>query len=353
MAVNLYITSTQNFSGKSAICVAFMNRLQEDGHKTGYFKPFSSVARVVAESSVDEDARFFKETFDLAESVETLAPVVITKQRMDKILAEGGIDYTNIVKEKSEEIGQGKDIVLMEGSDNFREGYIVHLSINEVIDLLEAKVITVVGYQDSLQVVDDILTAHVRIGENLIGVIINNVPANRMDYVNDLVVPYLATRDVCVLAVLRHEDVLRSISVAEVVESLNGELICGRPEAMVENLMVGGMGVDQALNYFRRVTNKAVIVGGDRPDVQLAALETSTKALILTGNLRPNPMIIGKAEERDVAIILSQYDTFTTVGKVEQFFGKTRFHLTEKIIRFQELLNSALDFNALYKSIGL
>ena len=73
MTVKLYISSTQNFSGKSAICIALMHRMQRDGFKVGYLKPFSSAARVLAESSVDEDARFIQSAFKLAEPPETLA----------------------------------------------------------------------------------------------------------------------------------------------------------------------------------------------------------------------------------------------------------------------------------------
>lgn len=354
MAINLYITSTQNFSGKSAICVSLLHKMRQDGYNVGYFKPFSSAARVMAESSIDEDARFFKETFNLKEPLETLAPVVITSQRMRKILAEGGADFTDAVKEAIQTVGQNKDVVIMEGSDNFREGYIVNLSLNEVVELVDSKVITVVGYKNSLQVVDDILTAVTRLGESLVGVVINAVPLNRLDYVNNLVKPYVQKQNVAVLAVLPMEKTLHSVSVGEIVDGIDGRLLCcGSPSVLVENFMVAAMNVENSLNHFRRVTNKAVIVGGDRPDIQLAALETSTRALILTGNLHPNPMIEGKAEERGVAIIISRHDTITTVEKVERFFGKSRFHQTEKITRFQEMLNEAMDFNQLYQSIGL
>jgi uncharacterized protein len=98
--------------------------------------------------------------------------------------------------------------------------------------------------------------------------------------------------------------------------------------------MVAAMNVEQALSHFRLVKNKAVIVGGDQPDIQLAVLETSTRVLILTGHSRPNSMIEARAEERGVAIILSPHDTLTTVEKVEQFFGKTHFHQAEKVSRF-------------------
>jgi BioD-like phosphotransacetylase family protein len=353
MAINLYITSTQNFSGKSAVCVTFMYRMQKDGYRVGYLKPFSSAARVLAESSMDEDARFIKETFNLSEPLNLMAPVVVTNQQITKIFSEGA-DYRQAVKTAAGTIGQGKDIVVIEGSDNFREGYIVNLSLNEVADLVDAKVITVVGYQNSLQVVDDILTAYIRLDKRLLGVIINSVPAARLNYIHEYVIPYVQNQGVTVLAALPYQQILHSISIGEIRQYLDAETIyCDSADELVENLTIAAMNVEQALNYFRRVPNKAVIAGGDRPDIQLAALETSTKVLILTGNMRPNPMIETKAKERGVAIILSHHDTLTTVEKIEQFFGKTRFHQTEKVVLFEHLLNNTLDFEELYQIIGL
>ena len=64
-------------------------------------------------------------------------------------------------------------------------------------------------------------------------------------------------------------------------------------------------------------------------------------------------MIEAKADERGVAIILSKHDTFTTVEKVEKFFGKTRFRQIEKVMLFEDILSKAMDFDNLYRAIGL
>jgi BioD-like phosphotransacetylase family protein len=113
------------------------------------------------------------------------------------------------------------------------------------------------------------------------------------------------------------------------------------------------MSVDSALTYFRRKPNKAVITGGDRPDIQLAALETSTKCLILTGNLRPSPIILGRAEEVGVPMILVRQDTLTAVEVIERFFGKTRFHQEKKVQRFEEMLQDRFDYEQLYDALQL
>jgi BioD-like phosphotransacetylase family protein len=354
MTINLYIPSTQDFSGKSAICITFMHRLQADGYKVGYLKPFSSAAWALSESSFDEDARFIKGKFNLTESLETLAPVVLTHQQMEQILAEGGGDHRQVVKEAAAKAAEGKDVVVMEGSNNFREGYIVNLSPPQTVELLAAKVVTVIGYQDDLQLVDDALMAQLRLGERLVGVIINTVPRDRLNFVETGAKPFLEQQGVKVLATLAYDQRLASISIGEIVTAVNGQLICsGCEDELVENLMVSSMNVEHSLEYFSRVANKAVIVGGDRPDVQLAALETSTKALILTGNFRPTPMIEARAQERGAAIIISKHDTFTTIEQVERFFGKTRFRQPEKIKLFEEILSQTLDFEQLYRAIGL
>jgi BioD-like phosphotransacetylase family protein len=87
--------------------------------------------------------------------------------------------------------------------------------------------------------------------------------------------------------------------------------------------------------------------------IQLAALETSTCCLILTGNIRPNPLILGRAEEVGVPIILTRHDTMAAVETIETFFGKTRFHQEKKVESFEKLLSEHMDMEALYAALGL
>ena len=55
------------------------------------------------------------------------------------------------------------------------------------------------------------------------------------------------------LAVLPEERLLSSISVQELVEQLNGEIVCCEQETdeLVEYLMVGAMTAGSAITYFR------------------------------------------------------------------------------------------------------
>ncbi|MGQ9599393.1 MAG: phosphotransacetylase family protein [Anaerolineae bacterium] len=352
----LYITSTETFSGKSALCVCLAKRLERDGYRVGYMKPVSTGARLAA-GLVDEDAEFFKQTFGLADSMDDMVPVRATPQIVEAIL-KGEEETTNLIghlKSAYERIAQGRDVVLLEGGSNLREGYLLGLPTPQIGDLLGARELVVIKYNENLQVADDALTARVRLGESLIGVVLNSVPRPQMPFVQEVLKAALEARGVPVLAVLPQERLLLSVSVGELAEFLSGKILCcpDKVDELVEHLMVGAMSVESALTYFRRKPNKAVITGGDRPDIQLAALETSTKCLILTGNLQPSPIIVGRAEEVGVPMILVRQDTLSTVEVIGRFFGKTRFHLGKKVERFEELLGDRFDFDQLYAALGL
>ena len=117
--------------------------------------------------------------------------------------------------------------------------------------------------------------------------------------------------------------------------------------------MVGAMNVESALGYFRSQPNKAVITGGDRTDIQLAALETSTVVLILTGNLRPSPLIIQQSEMLDVPILLVKENTMETVNCIERTHGKTRLGQPEKLDAFMQLMSDNIDMKSIFKACGL
>jgi len=351
----LYVCSTTTFSGKTALCVGLGKRLKSDGFAVGYMKPVSTVARRIGGRIMDEDAQFIKQTLDLAEPLEVIAPIALMPQTVEDILAgEEKADFAAQLKEAYAQVAQGKDVVLLEGGAHCMEGALIGLSAPLVADMLEARELVVAKYMSDL-VVDEVLGAKALFGDSMIGAVINTVPRQRMRFVEEVVKPYLEEQGVKVFAVLPQDRLLMSISVGQLVDCLGGQVLCC-PEAceeLVEHLMVGAMTVDSALTYFRRKPNKAVITGGDRPDIQLAALETSTKCLILTGNLYPSPIILDRAEEVGVPVILVKQDTLTAVEIIEQFFGKTRLHQERKVHRFERMLEERFDFDALYADLGL
>jgi BioD-like phosphotransacetylase family protein len=138
-------------------------------------------------------------------------------------------------------------------------------------------------------------------------------------------------------------------------DHLNGTILTAadKTDELVENFMVGAMGQEKALRFFQRVPNKAVITGGDRSDVQLAALETQTKALILTGNMQPSPIVMARAEDLQIPMILVNLDTLAAVEKTDEIVGRVRIHQAQKVKRFVELIEENVDLDSLFSDAGI
>jgi uncharacterized protein len=350
----LYVASTETFVGKSATCVGLLNRARRDGLSIGYMKPVSLAVTHTESTAIDEDAAFVREYFELAEPLDQLAPVLLTQTAVERIVRQQAPDFTTRLREAHAAVARDKDFLVLEGTNHWSDGAVVGLSSVQVADLLRAPVLLVARYRTMLTL-DSILAAQQFLGQRLIGVVINNVGEPQLDLVRSTLVPFVEQQGLPVFGTLPKDPQLAGITTADLHEHLGGELIGSRswPDKTVEQLVIGAMGVEAALSHFRRRTNKAVVTGGDRSDLQLAALETSTSALVLTGNIRPAPAVIDRAAERQVPIILAADDTLTTVERAEEIFGHVRFKQPAKIQRFNALLDQGLDFARLYSQIGL
>jgi len=353
---SIYITSLERYSGKTAICLALGKRLKADGFRVGYLKPLSLQPWMVAGKIADEDASFVKEILELDVNPWELSPVVITPEFLIKHLADDSEEnLMDRVKNAVQTTGQNKDILLLEGGASLREGYAVNLPTPEVAKELSSHVLVTVKYRSDIRVLDDTLSAKTRLGNLLSGVVINRVPREASDFIRNLAIPYLERRGIPVFGAIPEERSLAALTVTELIEVLDAEVLtrdCDL-EAMVETLTVGAMTADVALHRFREYSNKAVITGGDRTDIQLAALETSTTCLILTGNLQPSQLIIKQAEDFGVSVLLVRENTMETVEAIEQVFGKTRLGQPDKLAEFEALFSESMDFERLYQRLGL
>src|SRR5512143_953013 len=153
---------------------------------------------------------------------------------------------------------------------------------------------------------DQVLWAARILGDRLLGVVLNHVDKAREIFVRDMVRPFFEARGIRTYGAVPADPLLDSVSVAALAAALPATVEWGtdRLDTMIERFCVGAMDVESALRVFRRIPRKAVITGGSRADIQLAALETDTRCLVLTGGIPPNDLIRHKAEEKRVAILV-------------------------------------------------
>jgi BioD-like phosphotransacetylase family protein len=353
---SIYITSVERYSGKTAACLALGKRFQADGYKVGYLKPLSLTPWRVGNKIADEDAAFVIESLNIQAEPWELSPVVVTPELLHNRLRDmEEINFMEQVKGAADAAGSGKDILILEGGASLREGHAVGLPTPGVAAKLGSHILVVVKYRDDIRVLDDSMASKARLGEAMSGILINRVPDEARPFVKEFAAPFLEKHQIPVFGILPERRSLEAITVGEIIKLLGGQVLTEEPnlDAMVETLTVGAMTADAALSRFRKQQNKAVITGGDRTDIQLAALETSTTCLVLTGNLHPSPLIVKQAEEFGVAVLLVPMNTMETVESIEAVFGKTRLGQASKLQLFETLVRENLDFNRLYQAIGL
>ncbi len=353
---SIYITSVDPYSGKTALSLIIGKLLQKRGLKIGYMKPLSFQPWRIGDKTADEDAAFVRDALGLTAPPWDLCPIVVTAEFLsERLKSSDQSDLLDVVLQKAAEVSKDKDVMIFEGAGSLREGYVVGLPSTTVSKNLKSKVLAIIRYKDRRHLLDDVLTAKSRIADNLGGVIINRVPADAQEFITRDAIPFLRNQGITIFGVLPETRALGALTLQEIYEVLGAELLTEsyNPDAAVEAFMVGAMTAEAALSRFRKQANKAVITGGDRSDIQLAALETSTSCLILTGNLTPSPLVIKQAEDLGVAIFLVPTPTLETVELVEGLSGKTRIGQHSKLDKFEKLIEQYVDMDNLLKTFDL
>jgi BioD-like phosphotransacetylase family protein len=272
-----------------------------------------------------------KHIFALEEPVESLCPVISDESNL-----------SSRIKEAYARISPGKDVVIVEGGCE-----------KSIIEALDARVIVVEGYSGELSGAK--INSYKDLGEYLLGAVLNKVPRNQTEHVYDEMSTQFDEAGINILGVLPEDRALFTLTIGELAEYIQGEILNSAEKSaeLAENFMLGAMVVDPGPEYFGRKANKVVVVRGNRPDMQLAALETSTRCLVLSGNTPPIPDVLYRAENKKTPIILAKGDTTALVESIEDALGKTRFHQEEKLPKLTEIMEQHFNFQALYGELGL
>ena len=324
----LYVTSSQTGAGKTMVCAGLGRYLKDKGKKVGFFKPL--VADIKG-GAADSDAAFIKRILSLKEPLEDICPAIDT--------AAG-------VKKAYDKVAKGKDVVIIEGVWRQRPGAKAIEASAEAARALEARVIAVEVYSPDATGVNYI-ESYGGFGEQLLGVVINKVPASKVEGLGG------QCGVMSVLGVIPEDRKLLSLTVAELAERIEGKILndADKSAELVENFMLGALTVDSGLDYFGRKADKAVVVGAGRPDMQLAALETSTRCLVISGDGEPGYAVLKSAREKGIPIIVTGGNTAFVVGSIEQALGMTKFNQENKLPRLADIIQR-LDFEVLDKGLA-
>ncbi len=301
MAAALCVLSLEAHSGKTALCVALGMEFQERGLSVGYMKPLGKVRMVDDEPIYDWDCVLVPRMLQLSDPLDLVCPALIMHGLAEDVAREPVAGAEEQMRSRYNLLSASRDVVIVEGGATLADGFARGIAAQHLVANSGAHVLLVARYREDLSI-DQILMARSILGDRPMGIIINSAPLDIKPYLAERLPGYLADYGVTCYGVLPVDKLLTSVSIRHLVSLLDGEVLCckDRLDQLVEDFAVGAMHLDAALKYFLRIPNKIVITGGDRADIQLAAIQTSTKALILTGNLRPDDIILKRAKEKGI-----------------------------------------------------
>lgn len=350
----LLVISTQPFSGKTALCASLGGRFLSEGLKVGYVKPVTTNVHQVEDRVLDDDVVFMREILDLTQDWDILSPVALTSQEMQAVITGKGNPYQEQIKASLGAAEKGRDVVLLEGAGTLEVGSLAGISARSLAHMSGGKVLLVARY-DGPATADQVLAAANLVGDKLIGVVINAVPADAQAFAKTALAPFLGSKGVPVIGVLREERSLMGPTVGDLARLLDGEFVRGadKSDSLVDGFLLGALSTDYMQDYYNRRPNVAVITSGDKTDIQLFSMTPNTRCLILTGGRRPVELVMAQAAEHGIPIILVNEDTLTVAEKVEGLFASTRFNQRRKLPIMTAVLNAGMDLAALYKGLDL
>jgi BioD-like phosphotransacetylase family protein len=182
-------------------------------------------------------------------------------------------------------------------------------------------------------------------GVEIIGVILNKVVGEKVEYITEFARRGLKRKGLELLGVIPHHRILSSPTVDLVREALEAELLNqpGKIDSLIDDVVVGAMGAQNAMSYFKQ--GVLLITPGDREDIVMAACSavdggTNGKmaGIILTGNLRPGAGVLKVIRSMPIPVLFTDQDSYQVASKVHDLTVKTRPADAEKISLIRNLV---------------
>ena len=354
MVKNFYLCSLQERAGKSFLSIGFIQKLRKEGKKFAYFKPIGCPKGAFSLKS-DKDIDFILRTvYKDKDPYDMVCPISIPDgYYIDLIDANKKVEYLDKIKSAYDRISKDVDYVIIEGAPSVRKFVRVGLDDVSIAKALGINDLIYVSSESSDKCIDNIFFTKNYFGfreVNLTGIIFNKIDFEYIPRIKELQKEHIEKYNIPVLGIIERSIQLFSPRVMEVLEAIGGELI-NEPASegmnnIVETIIIGAMNAQAALKYLRQVKKAAVITGGDRADLAVTALNEDVSVLILTGFIQPDAKVVTLANEKNIPIILSPSDTYTTMRNLERLKPGIQ---EDEIQAVLELMESQINWEFLLK----
>jgi len=325
MSKNVFIATSEPYSGKSIITIGLVNMLLGKAKKVGYFKP---IINADPKEKKDDHAATVTEYFGLSEHYEDTY-VFTRSQALQMIQNKSQGEMIDIIISRYKELEDAYDFTVVEGSDFVGEGIAIEFPANiSMAKNLAAPVIIVISGKGktTAQVVATALTDFHNFQARdveVIAIVVNRMNPEHAEDVKQLLAMQLS-KDV-IITVIPFEKRLNSPTMQEISEQLDGKLLFGVDQLsnQVDHFITGAMQVPNFLNYLTE--NVLIVTPGDRGDIIISALQANLSTsyskisgIVLSAGLEPEEPVLRliRGSPSIMPIISVKTDTFETTAMI-------------------------------------
>lgn len=355
----IFIAATQQNDGKTTASLGLFKELQRRFGQIGFIKPVGQRVEEIDGKQIDEDTLLIDRTFDVHTPLEAMSPIAVAPEFTRRYINNANNDFlVRRIQNSFDRASWEKDFMIIEGTGHAGVGSVFDLSNARVSKILGSKVL-IVAKGGIGRPIDEIALNHAlfdKEGVEILGVILNKVLPSRFEQVQDFARRGLSRLGIELLGVVPAEPVLARPTLDQISRTINGEFINGSSEGRrgVERVIIGAMNSSHVMEYFAPGT--LVITPGDREDVILAALSTSSLAdqhnkalagLVLSGDLFPHQSVVDLIKRSHVPTIGSCLDSYSIASKIHSMTVKTLPGDRKKIERIQALIGEHVEVDRL------
>jgi BioD-like phosphotransacetylase family protein len=348
----LFIAATRQNEGKTTTSLGLLAAIQKTHPRVGYIKPVGQRFVEIDEQKIDEDTVLMDRVYQLNCPLIDMSPIAVEPDFTRKYLESSNDDaLIRKIQKAFDRVAWEKDFVLCEGSGHAGVVSVFDLSNARVAKLLGAKVV-IVSQGGIGKPIDEVCLSQAlfeREGVEVMGVILNKVHPDRVDYIAEFARRGLKRKNLELYGVMPHRPILAKPAIDLIRRELNAQPLNDSDQManLVNEVVVGAMGVQHAVNLFK--PGVLMITPGDREDLIRAAGAVAFNnadglaGIVLTDNLCPSAEALKIIRAMPFPVLLAKEDSYDVASCVHDLTVKTRPTETLKISLIRDLIAEHVD----------
>lgn len=147
----------------------------------------------------------------------------------------------------------------------------------------------------------------------------------------------------------RNRDSIDNLTFNEIAKIIDGQILGGKGGLgkTVSKFAIGAMELKDILKY---IGSQTLLIVGNRENVQMEALRRGTSILI-TGGFHPSKDVINYANEHDLPILSSSYDTFLVANIINRAMYNQK--IRKEILVVDDIVKPIDDLSVLFNSMKI